>query len=56
MSAYGQVWELHGGRKGPVDRGTGRETVDVVRERVKQQGDGAYSLLGLVEGVASHST
>jgi ubiquitin carboxyl-terminal hydrolase L3 len=54
VSAHGRMWELNGGRKGPGDRGTGREAVDVVRERVTQQGDGAYSLLDLVESEVNH--
>ena len=49
VSAHGRVWELNGGRNGPLDRGTGRDVVDVVRESVTKQRDGAYSLLALVE-------
>jgi ubiquitin carboxyl-terminal hydrolase L3 len=49
VSAYGRVWELNGGRNGPLDRGAGRDVVDVVRESLTKQRDSAYSLLALVE-------
>lgn len=49
VSAHGRVWDLNGGRNGPLDRGFGRDVVEVVKEYVRGQGDGAYSLLALVE-------
>ncbi|EGO00401.1 hypothetical protein SERLA73DRAFT_152405 [Serpula lacrymans var. lacrymans S7.3] len=51
VDVHGRVWELNGARMGPVDRGGGREVVDVVRECIKEKG-GTHSLLALVETVA----
>lgn len=49
VGVQGQVWQLDGDRKEPVDKGERRELVDVVREYIQGQGDGAYSLMALVE-------
>ena len=49
VGAHGRVWELNGGGKGPVDRGIGRDLMEVVKTSVKDQGEGSYSLLALVE-------
>ena len=47
-----RVWQLDGDRRGPVDKGEGGELVDVVRKFIEEQGEGAFSLMALVEAVA----
>ena len=44
-----RVWQLDGDRRGPVDKGEGNELLDIVREFIDEQGDGAFSLMALVE-------
>lgn len=44
----GRVWELNGSRMGPVNRGAGG-VAEVVTQRVKEQGEGQFCLLALLE-------
>jgi ubiquitin carboxyl-terminal hydrolase L3 len=47
-SVQGRVWQLDGDRRGPVDKGERKKLVDVVREFMTEQGEGAFSLMALV--------
>jgi ubiquitin carboxyl-terminal hydrolase L3 len=51
VATHGRVWELDGGRMGPVDRGAEGEVVDAVRACIKAGGEGAFSLMALVAGL-----
>jgi ubiquitin carboxyl-terminal hydrolase L3 len=50
VTVQGRVWQLDGDRKGPVDKGEGRQLVDAMREFIKEQAtESAFSLMALVE-------
>jgi ubiquitin carboxyl-terminal hydrolase L3 len=46
-----RVWQLDGNRRGPVDMGEGKELLDIVSGYIQGQGEGAFSLMALMEAV-----